>query len=54
MAAVNINATSSPANTAAQMLMLRKAMDTQAAMTLELLNNLPQKDGVGQIIDFQA
>lgn len=39
---------------AAQVLMLKKAMDTESSAALALLNSLPQREGLGQIVDVQA
>lgn len=38
---------------AVQTVMLKKAMDTESSAVLQLLNGLPQKDGLGQLIDVQ-
>ncbi len=52
-AAVSTSTTTSTTMSAVQTVMLKKAMDTESSAVLQLLNGLPQKDGLGQLIDVQ-
>lgn len=52
--AARFDTMASHASNAAQMMVLRKSLDTQTEAAMQLLDSLPQKDGAGQIVDVQA
>lgn len=53
--AAKFDAMAAHTSNAAQMMVLRKALDSQTESVMQLLTDgLPQKDNAGQIVDVQA